>query len=234
MAPRLRDLPRRFVASCRNHGLRFTLYHVLSDWLLPAGLLQFGTLVVLCRPADSVALEYDPLPGVRLATLDDAPLFAAIGARDARLWAERIRQGIRVWVVEHDGELAVVGATCSERRCYPLWLEHRGNPHDAWGSGMWVAPAQRRSGIGGRMLQHMIAACIAAGHARFLSLVESGNAASLRMQRGAGARQIGTLRYVRLLGCATVRAGGRWHVGFCSAARPLVVSVGVYDAAGVP
>jgi GNAT superfamily N-acetyltransferase len=228
---RLLDLPRRFLVSWRDFGPRFTLYHLVSDWLLPKRLLQFGRIVVWARLLDAHSTA--PVdPDVQLAPDDRAALLAEMPAVERAYWGGLCAGDAAVWTLREDGRLIAFAALRPGERRHPDWLLHRGRPGDIWGSGVWVHPDRRGAGLANRVRDAAAAALAQSGYTRRVGIVEVANRSSIRSAQKGLYTSLATIAYLRVLDFAVVRAGHRWFYGRCDADRPLHVPIDAYDGAG--
>lgn len=225
-------LPRRFYISCRDFGLPFTLYYVLTYRVLPAWLLQFGTFVVLGRPLHDSDPEITEDPEVRPATPGDRALLAPpMPTPEQAHWHNLIEHGHPTWVIVRNGRLVAISAAIPVQCREPDWLVHRGRADDDWGGHIWVAPDCRGAGIAGRVRMHVFTRSLRAGVKRRLNLVVASNRSAMRFHEKTGSTRLGSVSFVRLLGLAVVHAGRLWRCGWFTANRPLTIPIEAYDAA---
>jgi hypothetical protein len=211
----------------RAYGLAQTVYHALSNHVLPARLVQFGKVAVMAAGGDGVA-PVPGDPGIREATADDAPLFEGIDPGRSARWKARIEAGEPVWVLLRDGRMIGAANVGGDSRRHPDWLTLEGAPGDVWLTGTRVAP-QAGAGTLAAMLRHAAGVCAARGHNRLLGIVDTVNRNARQAYADAGYRPLGTVFYLRLLNLGLVRAGGRWRRGRGDPQVPMTLPVDSLD-----
>jgi L-amino acid N-acyltransferase YncA len=228
-AARRDTLWHRFLASWRNFGARYTLYHLMSDRLLPPWLLQFGRLTIWERRLGAAEQAVAEDPDVQPAPDDRAALLAEMPEGERAYWRVTVLSGMPIRVLRRDGRLVGFVVSKPESCTSPPWLRHVCGPRDIWGYGVWVAPEERGGGIASHMMHQNALASLRDGYVRRVGIIEAGHRSSIRATRKAPFTQVGRVAYLRVFGFAVVRAGQRCFVGRCDAARPLSIPIECYD-----
>lgn len=102
-----------------------------------------------------------------------------------------LARGLPYLVAEQNGRIVgfAYAGPFRQRSAYRLTIE----------DSVYVAPDIIRHGIGGALLEHLIARCTASGFRQMIAVVgDQANAASIRMHTSRGFRQEGILRGVGL------------------------------------
>ena len=201
---RLRERFSTLSAAHRRHGLAGAAVVVLGA--LPGtavGAEWFALLETGCACAASAGA---PAVTVRWGGRDDIGLLTALGRTLAEI-EERLDAGDRVCLALRDGQL--VGYFWFRA---DSWREEDVEftiPHgELWGYDAYVAPQARGRGIHPRMATWAAEQLARNGVPRYLSGIDYVNAPSLRSAATRGARQVGSILVMRVLGLAVLRE--RW------------------------
>lgn len=207
-----------------------TLRETARNFGIPRALLALALRVLKIRPVVLLAREAT-VPhgtlvegnGVRPATPDDAELFDNAGFPG--LLQRKLAEGPG-WIKLDQGRLVAwcfLGMTHSE---ISNWLVVRtDNSAAVWGMGTWVHRDYRGGGVAAQVRGRSFAWYRDKGYREQFSWINLTNYSSLRSSYKLGAKTIGRITFIRLLGTALVYDGHRWHLGRWTASRPLVLSI---------
>lgn len=130
--------------------------------------------------AGAIGAIYDAAIATGVATFAAGPHDAAERAE----WLAARGDRAPVWVLDEGGAVTAWAALApfSHREWYDGVAEYT----------VYVAPGAQGTGIGGRMLDHLIAEAPSIGYWKLVGMILEGNDAGLALARGRGFREVGT------------------------------------------
>lgn len=139
-------------------------------------------LIRRAGPGDAAAIGaiYDEAISTGVATFAAGPHDAAERAS----WLAARGERAPVWVLDHGQEVVAWAALApfSHREWYDGVAEYT----------VYVSGAAQGTGVGGRMLDHLIAEAPVLGYWKLVGMILEGNEAGLALARGRGFREVGT------------------------------------------
>lgn len=144
------------------------------------------------RDAGAIGAIYDEAIATGVATFAEGPHDAVERGR----WLAARGDRAPVWVLDDDGTVLAWSALApfSHRSWYDGVAEYT----------VYVASAARGQGVGGAMLDHLVAQAPAFGYWKLVGMILEGNEAGLALATGRGFRPVGTHR-------AHARVGTDWR-----------------------
>jgi hypothetical protein len=201
MRSRWRKRARTALATRRELGMRGVAF-VVAQRLMRAPHFHVEWFVVLEQPP-STPRPMDPDGDVRWARPDEVELLASLG-RDPDEVRRRLARGDQAAVLVRDG--ALVGHMWCRRQTYDeqgMLIQLR--PPEAWIYDGVVDERFRGARIYPSIYRAAAEALAASGTDRLLSGIDYVNGPSLRSARARGARAIGSIFMVRVLGLSLRR-----------------------------
>ena len=130
--------------------------------------------------AGAIGAIYDEAIATGVATFAAGPHDAAERAS----WLAARGERAPVWVLELSGDVVAWAALApfSHREWYDGVAEYT----------VYVSGTAQGTGVGGRMLDHLIAEAPALGYWKLVGMILEGNEAGLALARGRGFREVGT------------------------------------------
>ena len=207
-APAAGPLRRRLdtlATAYRRRGVRGVALVVAEA--LPDSLLGAEWFALFETDGGATAPARPPGVTVRWATRDDLDLLTSLGRSRDELVA-RFEAGDRVCMALRDG--GPVGYFWFRADSWREGDVEFAIPHgEVWGYDAFVAPHARGGGIHPRMASWAARELSGAGVRRYLSGIDYTNEPSLRSAAARGARRIGSILVIRMLGLAVLRE--RWE-----------------------
>lgn len=207
----------------REVGIVYTLYLAMQR-LSSRRFFQCQRMFIIALPIGTDPPDTQPHPHIREAARDETPRIAAIGGpvQDVQ---DHFERGDRCWVYEGDGKLLACDWIRQSAQDRIGWIILGKKPDDIWSAGILVGRRERGRGIAGELRAHVIRECARDGVQRMLGFIDTPNRNSVRALARVGYRPLGILFYLRILGVAVVRCGGRWRFGTWRQSSPLRLSM---------
>ena len=213
----------RITFRLREVGVVYTLYLALQH-LSSRRFFQCQRMFIIALPTDAAMRDIKPHPCVREVTRDATRRIAAIGGpvQDVE---DHFDRGDRCWVFERDGRLVACDWIRHSAQDRVGWIILGKKPGDIWSAGILVDRGERGRGIAAELRAQVIRECARDGVRRMLGFIDTPNRNSVRALARIGYRPLGILFYLRVLGFAAVRCGGRWRFGTWRVSSPLWLSM---------
>jgi RimJ/RimL family protein N-acetyltransferase len=156
-------------------------------------------VIIFAADVNETIARTEPRPGIRWGEPGDLPALSGIGLRETWL-KDRLDRGARLVVAEEDGRIVgyVIYVTVSPVRQYSWLLVHLRPKSDTLSMGGFVVPAKRGRQLIGDMKGYAARHFHAEGYRRNISVVRSGNRASVRAHAAIGATPLISLWHARI------------------------------------
>ncbi|MGB5253196.1 MAG: GNAT family N-acetyltransferase, partial [Sedimenticolaceae bacterium] len=148
--------------------------------ILPRQVVDFSFQVIVARSLQPQTPAPPELPGLRVASIDDAELLGSFGTSPSTIRG-RFHSGYKAWLIEREGQPIACDwlgpDNCKSRW---EWLIMQGRADDIWHEYFEVAQKARGQGLGPKMRTHVIFDCQQREFKRLLGNVEMLNRRSMR------------------------------------------------------
>lgn len=201
----------------RLRTLQIAMQRYVPSWLFDANSLIANRV----RFDETELPSADPEWPHRWASASDLDLLTQSGI-PADTVRSFFREGAYGALCEKDGKLVAYTWYLTQPRTANDWI--RVVPKDApYVFLAYVSPEFRGRGIYLETRLFAYPALAELGYTGTFSFVDHLNRSSLRASKATPRRYVGRLSYVRILGFAVYRLGGKWGAGFYGPKRPLAL-----------